>query len=78
MHPPKTEKTKIDLKRRIKEKIPRDLGPEDSSVHTRSKGPTVQPCVDSNVECKWINGEFSQVTKYKETIGKIEKTLHLW
>ena len=28
--------------------------------------------------CKWINGEFSRETKYKETIGKIQKTLHTW
>ena len=26
--------------------------------------------------CKWINGEFSQGTKCKETIGQIRKTLH--
>ena len=28
--------------------------------------------------CKWINGEFAQGTKYKETIGKIQKLLHSW
>ena len=38
----------------------------------------VQSCGDSNMACKWINGEFAQGTKYKETTGKIQKTLHPW
>ena len=44
----------------------------------RSEGPTAQLCGDSNVACKWINGEFVQGTKCKETIGKIQKTLYSW
>ena len=27
---------------------------------------------------KWIHGEFAQGTKYKDTIGKIQKILHSW
>ena len=52
--------------------------PEDTTVHTLGEGLTVQLCVDSNVACKWINGEFAQGTKYKETIGKIQRILHSW
>ena len=33
-----------DKEKRIKENTPRDLGPEDTTVHTRSEGPTVQLC----------------------------------
>ena len=28
--------------------------------------------------CKFINGEFAQGTKYKDTIGKIQRILHSW
>ena len=28
--------------------------------------------------CKWINGEFAQGTKYKDTVGKIQKILRSW
>ena len=67
-----------DKKKRMKEKTPRDLGPKDISVHTRSEGPTLQLCGDSNVAWKWINDEFAERTKYKETIWKIQKTLYSW
>ena len=64
--------------RGLRKKTPRELGPEDITVHTRGGGPTVQLCGESNVACKWINGEFAQGTKYKDTIGKIQKILHSW
>ena len=67
-----------DGEKRFKKKTPRDLGPGDTTVHTREGGPTVQLCGDSNVACKWINGEFAQGTKYKEIIGKIQRILHSW
>ena len=60
----KTEKK--DGERRFKKKTSRDLGPRDTTVHTREGGPTVQVCGDSNVACKWIYGEHAQGTKYKE------------
>ena len=33
-----------DIEKKIKDKTPRDLGPQDITVHTRSEGPTVQLC----------------------------------
>ena len=53
----------------FKKKTPGDLGPVDDTVHTREDRPTVQLCGDSNVACKWINEEFAQGTKYKNTLG---------
>ena len=47
-------------------------------MHTREGGPLVQLCGDINVACKWINGEYAQGTKYKDTIGKIQRILHSW
>ena len=44
----------LDIEKKIKDQTPRD------------KGPTVQLCGDSNVACKWINGEFSLGAKYRE------------
>ena len=35
----------------------------------------MQVCGDSNVTCKWVNGEFAQGTKFKDTIGNL-KILH--
>ena len=59
------EKDKHKVKR-VKKKTPRDLGPEDTTVHIRCEGPTVQLCGDSDVACTWINdGEFAQGTQYK-------------
>ena len=57
---PFTEHTKSkskDIKNKVKDKPPRDFGPEDITIHTRSEGPTVQLSGDSDVTCKWINGE---------------------
>ena len=48
------------------------------AVHTRSEGPTISLCGDTNVACIWITGEFSLVTKYNENFGQIPKTLHSW
>ena len=28
--------------------------------------------------CKWINGDYAQGTKYKDTFGKIQRVLHSW
>ena len=73
-----TEHTKAAnniLEQTLEEKATRDLGPEDITAHTRDEGPTVQLCGDSNVACKWINGEFAEGTKYKETIGERSKDL---
>ena len=70
-----------DKEKRIKEKTPRVLGPEDTTVHTRSEGPTVQLCGDSKVACERVNDEISQGTMYKETIGTVQKknkNLHSW
>ena len=36
--------------KKIKDKTPRDLGPAETTVHTRAGGPTVQLCSDRNVE----------------------------
>ena len=69
---------KKDEERRLKRKAPRDLGPEDTIVHTRGEGPTVLLCGDSKVACKWINVEFAQGTQYKDIIGKIQRILHSW
>ena len=70
--------TNKEKEKKFKKKTPKDLGPEDITIHTQSEGPTVQLCGDSNVACKWINGEFSQRTQFKETIGKIQKILQSW
>ena len=56
VHKPKNK----DEEKRLKNKTPRDPGPEDITVHTRDEGATLQLCGDSNVACKWINGEFAQ------------------
>ena len=67
-----------DTEKRLKKKTPSDLGPEDITVHTRDEGLIVQLCGDSNVACKWINGEVAPGTKYKETIGENQRILHSW
>ena len=69
---------KKDKEKRLKEKTPRNMGPKHNSIHTRSEGPTVQLCGESNVARKWINSEFGQGIKYKETSGKIQKTMYSW
>ena len=58
-------KTK-EIEKKIIDKTPRDLGPERTTAHIRSEGPTVQLCGDCNVACKWINGEFSLGTKNRD------------
>ena len=64
--------------KKIKHTTPRDLEPEDTTVHTRSQRPTVQFCGDSNVACKWSSGEISLGPKYREKIGQVKRTLHSW
>ena len=58
----------------VEEKTPRDLGPADSTVHTREDGPTVQLRGDS--ACKWINGQRSLGQEYRGRICQIQKPLH--
>ena len=60
-----------------KEKIPRDLGLADTTIHTRADGPTVQLCGDSNVACTWINGQYS-LEQTEAEFGRVQKTLHPW
>ena len=45
-HPTEHKQTKK------RKNTPRDLGPEDITVHTRDVGPDVQQCGGSNVACK--------------------------
>ena len=45
--------------RKVQEKTQRDLGPADTTIHTREEGPTLQLCGDSDVTCKRINGQYS-------------------
>ena len=77
MKPPEHRKTE-NKEKRFKKKTARDLGPGHNTVHTREDGHPVQLCGDSNAACKWINGDFAQGTKYKDTIGKIQRILHSW
>ena len=67
-----------EIEKKIKDTTHRDLGPEDTTVHTRCEGPTVQLCGDSSVPCKRINVEFSLGAKYREKMGQVQKTLHSW
>ena len=67
---------KKDGDKKLKKKTPRYLGLGDNTFQTREEGPTVQLRGDSNVACKWINGEYAQGTKYKDITGKIQKFLH--
>ena len=77
----KTEKRK--QKRKMEKRGLRKRHPEiwvlETPLCTRVKGGlTVQLCGDGNVACKWINGEYAQGTKDKETLGKIQRILHSW
>ena len=65
------------MKKRGQRKRPRDLGTEDITLHTPEGGPAVQLCGDSNVACKWINGDFARGPKNKDAIGKILGILHV-
>ena len=60
----------------IEKKKIKDRTPRDTTVPTRSGGLTVQLCGDSNVACKWINGEFSLRPKYRGEIGLVQRTVH--
>ena len=68
---------KDEKKKRFKKKTPRDLGPEDITVHTREGGPAVQLCGDSNVACTWTMENLPKEPSTK-TIGKIQRILHSW
>ena len=74
-YPLNTERVQ-GLRRRSKTEHPETCGPVDTTVHTRSGGLTVQLCGDSNVACKWINGEFSLRPKYRGEIGLVQRTVH--
>ena len=78
-----TEHRKMENKdgdKKFKKNTPRDLGPEGNTLFTRVKTNLQCNCVDgdSNVACTWINGEFAQGAKYKDTIRKIQRILHSW
>ena len=45
----------------------RGLGAEDTTVHARVGGPTVQLCGDSTVACTWISGQMFTVTEVQRT-----------
>ena len=68
---------KKNEERRLKRKAPRDLGPEDTIVHTRGEGPTVLLCGDSKVACKWIKVEFAQRNKVQRDNWENSKNLTL-
>ena len=60
--------------KKFQEKKPRDLGPADTTIHTRADGLTVQLCGgESNVTCKWINGEYSMGQKYRGRSALVQK-----
>ena len=61
---------------KVEEKTPRDLGPADTTIHTREGGPTVQLRGDS--ACKWINGQCSLGQEYRGRIGRVQKNLQSW
>ena len=62
----------------VDEKTPRDLGPADTTIHTREEGPTVQLCGDSEVASKWMHGQDSLGQKDRGRIGQVRKTLYSW
>ena len=47
-----TKKKSKGFGKKNNDKTPRDLGPADTTVHTRVDGLIVQLCGDSNVACK--------------------------
>ena len=77
VHRPQKKKSK-GIGNKVEEKTPRDLGPADPTIHTRADGAPVHTCGDSNVTCKWINGEYSLGKKHRGRIGQEQKTLHSW
>ena len=62
--------------KKVDDEAPRVLGPADTIIHTREEGPTVQPCGDSEVAGKWINGQHSPGLKCRGNIGQIQNTLY--
>ena len=66
------------IRKKVKEKIPRDLGPPETTIHTRTDGPTVQKFGDSDVACEWTNGQYYLGQKYRGRIGQVQVTLHSW
>ena len=64
--------------KRVKDKTPRDLGPADTTVHTRVDVLTVKMCGSSDVACKLFTGECSLGQMYRGRIGQDQKTLHSW
>ena len=71
------EKSK-GIGKKVKEKTQRDLGPADTTIHTRADGPTVQLCGDSEVTRKWVNGQYSVGQKDRGRVGQVQKTLRSW
>ena len=71
------EKSK-GLGKKVKDKTSKNVGHPDTTVYTLGDGPTVHLCGDSDVACKWINGEYSLGHKYRGRIGQVQKTLHSW
>ena len=69
------KKKSKEIGRKVKEKTPRDLGPADTTFHTLADGPTVQLCGDTNVACKWINGQYSLATEVQREDWPSAKTL---
>ena len=73
-----SKKKSKGIGKKVKDKTLRDLGPADTTVHTRVDGLSVQLCGNSSVACKWINGECSLRQKYRGRIGQAQMTLHSW
>ena len=61
------------LGKKVKERTPRDLGPADTTIHTRADGLTVRLSGDNNVTCKWINGEYPLRQKFRGRIGQAQR-----
>ena len=67
-----------EIGKKGKEKIPRYLGPADTTIHTREDGQQY-----NHVETvMWhVNGPMVNILweqKYRGRIGQVEKTLHSW
>ena len=54
------------------------LRPPDESISIGTEDTTGQRCGESNVAEKWINGHSAAGQKFREQIGRIQKTLHSW
>ena len=62
--------------KKVKEKTPTDLGPADTTIHTREGDPTVQLCGDSEVTCKWSMVNILWGRGTEKELAKYKKTLH--